>query len=219
MSDSTDDNLYTNAEKTFYTFDNALFTSGYVEICQNTVHLHFPELSPSDKPSSNYKCVQIFINDQLRLSFNWLPFYSFYDRIRIMDMFIKSYELYSNLIQGNYFSPFPHTNKSNHTWSSIDTQCKVSNSFETYCSEDYVSTSIKISICKHNDISVLNLDDQSICNNKLSNKDTPTKNQFFFKISIGSNCVIDSKRDFQGLEQCHINYLVQFLLYKIIHVN
>jgi len=232
MGESESNDSDSNIELTYYNFDNAAITSpGYVEIRENTVHLHFPEIpSSAEKPNINYKCVQIFINNHLHFNFDWLPFYSLYDSVRIMDMVIKSYELFCNMIQGYFYSPFPHTNKSNYTYSSIITQIKVKNKFQIYCLEDYVTTSIQINFKNPNkndkklietktetETTIHNeIEKETINQYELNNlSETP----FFFQITIGNNCVFDSKRDFNGLEQSNINFLVQLILHKIIHMN
>jgi hypothetical protein len=210
MSDNTENNI---VETTFYTFDNALLTSnGYVEINQNNVLLHFPDISiANEQPSSNYKCVQIFVNNQLKFSFDWLPFFSFYDRVRIMDMFVKSYELFCNMIQGTFFLPFPHTNKSNYSYSSIVTTFNQKNKFQMKCLEDYLSLTIQITLIKQ--------DENVNIEFKEFNLDHLPENGFNFKISIGNNYVFDSTREFEGIEQCYINFIIQFLLYKIVNIN
>lgn len=211
---SQSDNISSDAivettETTTYGFDSGVLTStGYVEIRENVVHLHFPEIpAEAEKPSCNYKSVQLFINNHLHFSFDWLPFYSIYDRVRIMDMVIKAYELFSNMIQGYFYSPFPHTNKSNYTYSSIITQLELKNRFKIYCLEDYVNTSIQITLC-----------------NQKENEDTTIKQStlelpFHFQITIGNNYVFNSERDFKDFEQSHVNFLVQFILHKIIHMD
>jgi hypothetical protein len=196
------DEVTLNTEKTVYAFDcAALSSTGYIEICDNEIHMHYPEISiAAEKPTSNYKNIQIFIDNKICLSFDWLPFYSFYDRIRIMDMFVKSYELFSNMIQGYFYSPYPHSNKPNKTYSNIITQLHVKNAFNIYCLEDCVTTSIQLTLDKQREVKLL---------------DVP----FHFKISIGNNIVFSTVRDLQYLEQAHINFIVQFILHKIVHTE
>lgn len=226
MIESEDNSYDETVETTYYTFDNAVLTSpGYVEIRQNKIYLHFPDISlVTEKPSSNYKCVQIFINNHLHFSFEWLPFFSFGDRIRIMDMILKSYQLFCNMIQGDFFLPFPHTNKSNYSYSSIVTQFKISNQFQIYCLENWCTTSIQISLCKpKKGITSENPScTETETETEIVNQITPnnlTETPFHFQISIGKNIVIDSERDFYSLQQCHINFIVQLILFKIVHMD
>lgn len=212
----------TTIEQTYYTFDHAsLLSAGFVEINNNTIHIFFPDISPvPDKPTSNYKSVQLFVNDQLYFSFDWLPFFSIFDRYKIMDMFIKSYELFSNMIQGQYFVPFPHTNKSNCTHSSIVTQIQIPNQYTLYCSEDWKTTFIQITLDKNNPcVPGENEKDQPETEIYRDSPSNISEYPFHFQISIGENCVFNTERDFKQLHQHHVNCIVQFILHKLIHME
>jgi len=194
-----------NSEKTTYQFDSAsITTTGYVEINEHFIHMHFPDNSAViENTNSNYKNVNIFLNEQLCLDFNSLPFFSFYDRIRIMDMFVKAYELFSNTVQGYYFKPFPHSNKSNYSYSSIVTKTIIKNVLTLYCFEDYVTTSIHLTL--------ENCEPES----------EPDRNELLahFRISVGQNIVFDTARDLKGLKPIYQNFVIQFLLHKIVHID
>lgn len=226
MSEFENNSFGNTFEKTFYTFDNvSLPSSGYVEIRNNTIFIYFPDISTvTEKPTSNYKSVQIFINDNLNFSFDWLPFYSLFDRFRVIDMFLKSYELFCNMIQGHYFSPFPHTNKSNHTYASIVTQIEIPNQYKLYCIEDWNTTSIQISLDKQTDLPPIEhekakTETETESYLDLSKPKNCSETPFQFQLSIGENCVFDTERDLKGLHQHHINCIVQFMLHKLIHMD
>ncbi len=195
-----------NSEKTTYQFDSAsITTTGYVEINEHFIHMHFPDnLAKAENTNSNYKNVNIFLNEQLCLDFNSLPFFSFYDRIRIMDMFVKAYELYSNTVQGYYFKPFPHSNKSNYSYSSIVTKTIIKNVLTLYCFEDHVTTSIH-----------LTLDNFETESEPDRNDEVPAH----FRISVGQNIVFDTDRDLKDLKPMYKNFVIQFLLHKIVHID
>jgi len=187
-----------------YHFDCGAISPGTVNISENKVKIDFPSISTvKENTSSNCKNVQVFINRKLCLSFEWLPFFSFFDRVRIMDIFVKAYESYTNLIQWYYFSPYPHTNKSNRSWSMIISEMNIDNLIQVYCLEDYNITSIQIET--HQPPSLEELTEQEV--------------PVHFCLSIANNCVLCTKHeDLKFLPPPYIYFLIQFILFKIVHL-
>ena len=194
-----------NSERTTYLFDsNSLSSVGYVDISENVIHVHFPEKTRgSELPSSNYKNVNIFVNNQLCFTFDSLPFNSFYDRVRIMDMFVKAYELYSNMVQGYYFKPYPHSNKSNYSYSGIITKTIIPDVLALYCLENHFTTSIHFTIEDSDNVT------------EIDEMEYPVH----FRISIDQTIVFDTAKHLKSLKQIYKNFVVQFLLHKIVNIS
>jgi len=205
VDNASEEEYVQNSERTTYQFEsNSLSSTGYVEISENVIHVHFPEKTlVSELPSSNYKNVHIFVNNELCFTFDSLPFYSFYDRVCIMDMFVKAYELYSNMVQGYYFKPYPHSNKPNYSYSSVITKTVIPDVLSLYCLEDHFTTSIHFTIDDYNN--VIEIDEMEY----------PVQ----FYISIDQTIVFDTAKHLKSLKQIYKNFVVQFLLHKIVHIS
>jgi hypothetical protein len=167
------------SEKYIYHFDYPhLSESGYVESNSSNIIIRFPEkknLSLSPEVEVFHK-ISLYINKQLHFSCDWLPIYSYYDLLRVKDMFTKAYYDFMSLINipisklYNKYCPY--------YCSEIATEQKTE-FYDIYCLHSKNNTCFDVSI-----------------KNK-KNLETKYENNFInLQLYIGQNLIFCGKRDF-----------------------
>jgi len=132
------------SKKYIYDFDYpGIDESGYIEIEANHIKVCFPEKKCETTKTFNIRSVMLFINKQLKFSFDWLPIYSYTDYYRIKDMlntclfeflpYYKPLKCLTNL-NSNYVSQY-NTSTVLHYHDSL---------FDIQCFEDYYNMNINV---------------------------------------------------------------------------
>lgn len=95
-------------ETIFYSFDFPLLTeSGSIQINDSQITLIFPE-KPTVHVNDSIrveKNIDVFVDNNLRFSLNWIPMHTWSDYLRVRDMFEKCLQSYSYLTGNNCFTP------------------------------------------------------------------------------------------------------------------
>jgi hypothetical protein len=164
-------------EKYIYHFDYPLLNeSGYIDIYPNKIVILFP--AKSNKSTSNginiSQNVSVYLNQQLRFSYHWLPIYTLYDLYKIKDMLIKTSYEYKTLTnvhisKKNNYIPF-YCNEILTEW--------TNSSYEISCFENCNTTTFDITI-----------------NKEKNETDTKIEKFINLQVFIGSNLIFCGERD------------------------
>jgi hypothetical protein len=184
-----------------YAFDFPLVTeSGSVRISDSQIVLQFPE-----KPSTYVKSIKIpqninvFIENDLRFSLEWIPIHTWSDYMRTRDMLEKTLQSYQFLTEDD--APFsPHT----YSWNPIrwptstTTSLTKPGSFSLDCFVNSYDTCLQL----------------CLLNTENNEKETP----LHFQLCIGKNIVFCTQRDLHSVPFAgHVHFIVKFILYKLLN--
>jgi hypothetical protein len=189
------------SETLSYAFDFPLTTeSGSVHITDHQIILQFPE-----KPSSFVKYIKIprninlFIDNSLQFSLDWIPIHTWSDYSRMRDMFEKCLQSYTYLTDGDTtFSP--HT----YLWNPVKWATSISTNFSQ-------SSGFSLDCYENNNDTCIQLD---LPTSEQCEKETP----LHFQICIGKNIVFCTHRDLLCITHAaHVHFIVKFILYKLLN--
>jgi hypothetical protein len=197
------------SEKFIYHFDYPHLTeSGYVEIQKHKIIVLFPDKKNFNVPNGvKYnQNISVYLNNEQRFSYEWLPIYSPADFYKVKDMLQKAYyefKILSNLPLQNetYYPMF-----SNEVFTE-----QHSEHFYLTCFETMNSTSIEINTFK--------ISKMLKYLKKKNEKFLDSNNQHVnVQIYIGSNLIFCSIQDllFFDLPINDVNLIIERLLYKLI---
>ena len=186
-------------EKLFYHFDFPQLTdNGWIDISDTSIVLTFPE-KPTVYVKDAYDIVQnsqLFLNNQLLFAIDWLPIYTYFDYLRVKDMLEKCLQSYTNLIGERVFTPHTYLWTPNKIFNSTITNVSKGDDYILYCYEDPNTSQVQLTI-----------PESSECHTEVS---------INFQICIGKNIVFCAQRDLSALNENDINFILQFILYKLI---
>lgn len=193
------DQLPNISQKYFYHFDFPNLTeSGFVEICQNKIILLFPDkhnLSENTTDSHIYnKNINVFINKQIKFSYQWLPIYTFSDFQKTKDMLNRVYFEYLRFIQW-----LDYDNSGFECAKYYDELVTVTGakSYTINCFENMSNISIDLELNKNKTNTLI--------------KKIPFNLQFY----IGSNLIFCIERDLGTLEYNDLCIVLSLILQKI----
>ena len=188
-------------ETIFYSFDFPLLTeSGLIQINDSQINLIFPE-KPTVHVNDSIrveKNIDVFVDNNLRFSLNWIPMHTWSDYLRVRDMFEKCLQSYSYLTGNNYFTPHTFLWNPAKNYESLTTNFMKANSFSINCFEHGHDTCIQL----------------QLLNKEKCEKYLP----LHFQLCIGKNIVFCTQRDLDYVTHTeHVHFIVQFILYKILN--
>ena len=189
--------IVSSYKKFLYHFDfPSVKESGYVELIPSKITLLFPDKHNLPENSkeiySNSQNVTLFVNNQAKFSYQWLPIYTFQDFARMKDMLSKSYFEFLNLLQWTDYDPTDFTKHY--------TELITIHTGETYtlnCFENSYNTTIELDIKK--------IPAQVIQERPIN-----------FQIYIGSNLIFCLERDLKTLNNIEVYFVATFLLQKLL---
>jgi len=185
----------TKSDKYIYHFDfPELLESGFVEISSQKINVHFPDKKISSKYQNTYtnnQNVLLYINNELKFSYDWLPIYTQYDLLRIKDMLTKCYYEFfkfqnTTIVDDDIsYCPFYYNEH---------VKEYKTNNFSYYCFENGFITSMEVNLPKSK-----------------PNHTLEPCIQFY----IGSNMIFDSQKDIVLPFDEYVGLLAK-ILYKLI---
>ncbi len=188
-----------NSQKFIYHFDwPGLQESGFVEISKTNIMVVFPEKTSLPQNVSdicNYN-VLLFINNQLKFSYQWLPVYTLSDYYKVQEMLCKCLYEFKKLCSVNELNDIQQlqciylSNYCNEIITSYE-----NNNIKIYCFEDYTNTSLEININKQTEY-------------------IDIENKFDIQFYIGKHQIL--KFSDLNLNSPELYDLFSFLLYKLI---
>lgn len=191
-----------SSQKFCYHFDfPSLQESGYVEFFPNKIIIQFPD-KHNENNKESYMCsknINVFVNKEIKFSYQWLPIHTFYDFLRIKDMLDKSYYEFLRLLQwSNNEYYYQDTSQMYQDTPQIYNELittKHSLSYNIYCFENSFNTSVELDI------------------NKTLHKTSylPINLQIY----IGNNLIFCLERDLKYLELKDIYIVFLFIMQKI----
>lgn len=189
-------------ETLLYNFDFPMLTeSGSVLIADNQIILNFPE-KPTISVKDSIKIPQninVFLENNLRFSFNWIPMHTWADYYRARDMLETCLQSYSYLTGNVNFSPHTFISNPSKCHDSIITNLTIPNSFSINCLEQSYDTCIQLFL-------------QNTTENCEKNE------PIHFQICIGKNLIFCTHRDLNLVTHAkHVHFIVQFILYKLLN--
>lgn len=122
-------------EKYLYQFDYPyLLESGFVKTSKNKIIASFPEknVQSSSETFQSNQNVQLYINNQLKFSYQWLPIYSAQDLLKVKDILTKCYYDYKKFTNSQkdimsetliYYPIFHQETLTKGTSSSVSVRC------------------------------------------------------------------------------------------------
>jgi hypothetical protein len=198
VPDSDQDEI--ESKKYIYHFDYPLLNeSGYIEICSDKIVLLFPSKPNKSMPNAINvsQNISVYINNQLRFSYEWLPIYTLYDLYKIKDMIIKTLNEYTTMIDMNIpkkdiYIPY-YCNE-------ILTE-KKNSFFEINCFENCNNTTFDIIISKEKKI-INNFNQTKFIN---------------LQIFIGENLIFCGERDLlnYNVPVRDIHYIINMMISKL----
>jgi hypothetical protein len=182
------------SQRYIYHFDDpALQESGSVQILANKVIIQFPERinTKPTVPENHTQIINLYVDNQLLFSSQWVPVMTFNDHIRFKEMLYKAYVEFTQA-SNKPFLPFdPYSSNLHHEFVS-----EIDNSyFNVYCFENYLTTSIELKFKK------------CICE---EHETLPCHLQFF----VGSHLVFCSEKNIKNCCSDLMLSLLTFILYK-----
>jgi len=194
-------NYYNASEKYIYTFDFPQINDvGYVTVYPNKIIVHFPDKAniPSDNGITPRTDVVMFINNQQKFSYQWLPIYSLTDFYKIQDMLIKCYTEFSIFTEWSFYD-YTQIHKNYFKYYSDHITNYESNSFQIKCSENIYTTSLEITV-----------------NNPKTSLNVTNTTDLHFQIFIGKYLLFCSQRDLVGIPIYEMYFIINFILQKLI---
>lgn len=188
-----------SSQKYCYHFDFPLLKeSGYVEIFPNKITILFPD-KHNENNKDSYVCskdINLFINKQIKFSYQWLPIHTLHDFLRIKDMLNKGYFEFLKLLQ---WSDNEYWYKENPQLYNelITTKCGLL--YNINCFENNFNTSVQLDIEKKTQ----------------NQKSNPIYLPFNLQIYIGTNMVFCLERDLKDLKIEDIYAVLIFIMQKI----
>ena len=181
-------------QQTFYSFDYPdLSESGCVTVTPYSVTLKLPEKSNGTFKDRYiyHQSVMLFINSQLRFSYEWAPIYTFNDYLKLQEIIGQAFFECKKMFQWTdkespNFKPKYH----NQSVSEYSTQF-----YNIKCLETKFTTSLELNI--------------------FINNDPPQTNAKRFQLYIGNNLVFCSDRELKCIDLYHRYGLIMYMLFKL----
>lgn len=185
-------------ESYIYHFDYPYLTeSGFVKCYPDKIIALFPEntnvLTTNKLP--NKQNVLLYINNQLKFSYQWLPIYSTEDLCKIKDMLSKCYYEFKKLTNSRYESNHENMIYFPNFHQEVITKYK-SSLLNVRCFENCYNSTIEIE-------------------NTIQNETTSVQKLPVVQIWIGKHLIFCSESDFI-LPYKEKKFLTEFILYKLV---
>ena len=192
-----DTNNDDNYEQYKFYFDYpSLKEYGSVQVFNNRIHLIIPDKGYShdqyQKLNGIHQNIQLIINNQLILTSQWLPIYTINDFYKCRHLFQKCYQSYAKLIDTNYWSLSEPKTKN---YDELTTVSKCS---------DY-----SLSCIENNRLTLIDL-------NIIQPKHELRYDHNYVEIFMGSHSIFNSKQLFSSMTSDVAQFLISFLLFKLI---
>lgn len=199
MTTNNESESHKFSEKYVYHFDlPTLSQLGYVNIVDNKIIVVFPEKKSETNLTEFYvQNISLFINNQLKFSYLWLPIYSQHDDYKIKDMLSKCY--FEFLKKNNYKNCMLYDSEPYKALYCDHSETVINDKFfSVTCFEDNFNTALEINICKRETV--------ISCENVIDV-------EFF----IGQHKIFCSQSCFKKfMTSENYTYIISFLLYKIV---